>query len=211
MNEYITTQEMKDLEKRAVENGITIEALMENAGRAIAYNAEKEFGVNGKKILAVAGRGNNGGDALVAARWLSGKNVYVTAILLADPEEIKTREAKRNWDILGCAKLAATTKDDIEKLDPYIKDADIIIAGIFGTGINGAIKDPEATAIRLINSSKAKKIAVDVPSGLDPDTGKANDPTIMADITVTMHRAKIGLKGNGRYAGKVIVADIGMG
>jgi NAD(P)H-hydrate epimerase len=90
-----------------------------------------------------------------------------------------------------------------------IKRSDIIIDGIFGIGIKGKIKEPHSSVIDAINSSKAFKIAVDVPSGLDPDTGEIHDKCVKADATITFHRMKTGLPGR-KVCGKIIVQHIGI-
>jgi len=91
-----------------------------------------------------------------------------------------------------------------------INNADIIIDGIFGTGIKGIIGEPHSSAIDAINRSKAYKVAVDVPSGLDPDTGKIHDKCVRADATITFHRMKKGLPSKKSICGEIIVEPIGI-
>ena len=98
-------------------------------------------------------------------------------------------------------------KDEIKK---SIENADVIIDGIFGTGIRGEIREPHVSAIELINKSKAYIVSVDVPSGIDPNSGRAHDKSIKADATVTFHRMKIGLLNNKKYTGVVHVEKIGI-
>ncbi|TRZ79632.1 MAG: NAD(P)H-hydrate epimerase, partial [Nitrosopumilales archaeon] len=91
-----------------------------------------------------------------------------------------------------------------------VNDAEIIVDGILGTGISGNIREPYSSAISLINQSHAFKLAVDVPSGLDPDTGLVNDKCVKADVTITFHKMKIGMPKNLDMCGKIIVEKIGI-
>ena len=181
---------------------------MENAGAAVA-SAVKKRAASGKVVI-MAGRGNNGGDAFVAARHLSGYDT--TVILLGRKEEIKTPEALHNWNALEKTSITLVQVTDPAMLDqPTIKKASVIIDGIFGTGIRGKLIEPESTAIDLINGSDSFVIAVDVPSGFDPDGGKF-EKSVKADLTLTFHKMKTGMtkKGADKYTGDVQVIDIGV-
>lgn len=214
MQDYITSEEMRREEAKAVAGGTSIEALMENAGRGLAAKVGESFhGVKGKRVAVIAGKGNNGGDGMVAARYLSEAGADVSLILLCEPDGIKTREARLNWDRLastGVRKLVSPDPDSLSKRRGAIDAAEILIVGIFGTGIKGNIREPEATAIRLANASAAAKVAVDIPSGLDPDTGEVKDPTFKADLTVTMHRPKAGMRGRESVTGRIEAIEIGI-
>ncbi len=210
-NEYITPEEMRELESKASSKGITTEFLMENAGRGIANEIEVNFGsVVGRNVVVVAGKGNNGGDGLVTARYLVEKGARVTVILLANPDEIRTNEAKDNWVRLDATKLVAGGVEELLKFTDMIVGATVVVAAILGTGFQGDVREPEATAIRLINQSDGMVVAVDIPSGLDPKTGEAKNPTVRADLTVTLHRPKTGLKGNEKWTGKLVTVPIGL-
>ena len=188
--------------------GIKRLQLMENAGAVIA-RAVKER-ISRGKVVIIAGKGNNGGDAFVAARHSSGYDVRV--ILLGRKEEIKTPEALQNWNVLEKISIQLTQVVDSKALDrKLIENADIIIDGIFGTGVRGKIREPESTAIDLINTSSAFVISVDVPSGLDPDSGKF-ERSVKAGLTLTFHKMKVGLMSLDakKYAGEIRVEDIGI-
>lgn len=188
--------------------GIKRLQLMENAGAAVA-NAVKQK-ISSGKVVVMAGRGNNGGDAFVAARHLSGYDV--TVILIGKKEELKTQEAAHNWKALENTSIPLIEVTDSAAFDgAMIKNADVIIDGIFGTGIRGKIHEPESTAIDLINESDAFVISVDVPSGFDPD-GDEFEKSVRADLTLTFHKMKAGLlsKTSREYAGEVRVVDIGI-
>jgi NAD(P)H-hydrate epimerase len=190
--------------------------MMENAGHGLADFIRNKFNSRGKnviRVIAVCGRGNNGGDAFVAARHLSADPKYrVSVMLLGSPLDLRTDEAKINWEIIS--KMNSIQSLSIYKLDRRIEnkicDAHIIIDGIFGTGIKEGLSDPYASAIRCINRSNAYVIAVDIPSGLDPNTGTKGQDCVKADATVTFHRLKLGLLKNRSYVGRIHVEQIGI-
>ncbi|GFO97696.1 NAD (P)HX epimerase [groundwater metagenome] len=204
----ITSARMAAIDANCEYLGIRRLQLMENAGAAVA-NAVKSR-ISSGKVVIIAGRGNNGGDAFVAARHLGGYDT--TVIMLGKKEEIKTPEAQQNWNALEKTSLPLTHVTDAAMFDPQlIKNADVIIDGIFGTGIKGKLKEPESTAIDLINASDAFVISVDVPSGFDPDGGEF-EKAVRADMTLTFHKMKIGLlsRNAAKYTGDVHVIDIGI-
>lgn len=210
--EYITPEEMRRAERESWQRGMTVELLMENAGRGIANEIGISFGpLPGVRIVVVCGVGNNGGDGFVTARYLAQAGASVTVILLAKPADIKTNEAKDNWVRLSnVERLILSSAEELRKHGGIINDAAVVVDAIFGTGIHGTVREPAATAIRMINESLAKKVSVDIPSGLDPGTGEVSAPTVMADMTATLHMKKVGFKGNGRYTGRVVVIPIGI-
>jgi len=209
--EYITPEEMREAEERAVERGMAVEEMMENAGRAVA-DAVVEWCNPSGGIVVVCGSGNNGGDGFVAARHLS-KRFKTSVVLLGRPGDIRTPEAKRNWERLAATKaetISAASIEEVRASAKVLELAEVIVAAILGTGIKGEVREPLATAMDLVNKSRAKKVAVDVPSGLDPGTGAVSRHTIRADLTVTFHRPKVGLRGRDEYTGQVVVAPIGI-
>jgi len=182
--------------------------MMENAGAAAVKNLIKKFDdISKKNVVVFAGLGNNGGDALVMARHLSGYGVSVTVVLLGESEKIKTEESQWNWKLLekmSSVKLISGTNSNFDY------KADIIIDGILGTGISGEIREPYSSAINFINSSDSFKFAVDVPSGLDPDTGNTANIVVKADLTVTFHKMKKGMPKSNDLCGEIIVEKIGI-
>ncbi len=200
--------------------------MMENAGSRIADFLLCEFGdkILDKKIVAVCGKGNNGGDALVAMRHLSGyilskclpdKRSSLSVNLLCRPNELKTAEAVSNWKITGKINSITTLtleSNTLAEIEENIKKADIILDGIFGTGIKGVISEPFCSIINCINNRKnnAYILSVDIPSGLNPDTGEIKVSTISADATVTFHRLKHGHIKGASVVGKIVVNKIGI-
>jgi hydroxyethylthiazole kinase-like uncharacterized protein yjeF len=210
--DYITLDEMSALEKGASEYGLSVRDLMENAGRGVAEFILSRYGAV-ERVCVVCGGGNNGGDGFVVARHLS-VLCMVKVILLTSPERIRTEEARENWHALARTKAelhVAADTDALVESSSIIAEADVIVVAIFGTGVKGGVvKEPSATAISMINKARGVKIAVDIPSGIDPETGAASHPTVRADVTVALHLPKIGLKGREEFTGEVVVAPIGI-
>jgi NAD(P)H-hydrate epimerase len=204
----ITVKQMMQIEENGHRMGFLRKFMMENAGASSVRRLKEKFGdFSSKKILVFAGLGNNGGDALVIARHLAGYGASVVVNLLGNPENIKTEESRWNWEILE--KMKSIKLISGEKTN-YDFKGDIIVDGILGTGISGNIREPYSTVIQSINESDAYKIAVDVPSGLDPDSGDTSDVFINADITVTFHRMKVGMPKRQDLCGKIFVEKIGI-
>lgn len=182
--------------------------MMENAGAAATRRLVEKIGdISSKKVLVFAGLGNNGGDALVISRHIAGYGTAVTLVLLGNPEDIKTEESRWNWQLLEKMKSVKLITGEQPKYD---FNTDVIVDGILGTGIAGTIREPHASAISFINKSKAFKLAVDVPSGLDPDTGNTANLCVKADITVTFHKMKIGMPKRKDMCGQIFVEKIGI-
>ena len=212
----ITSDEMYKIEENGHKLlGMRRIYMMENAGHGVADFIVSKFRYNlvGKKIVAVCGTGNNGGDALVACRHLAGYyGAELAIILLGSPISLHSEEASTNWKIIqrmnSIKVFIGNEMTDLVKGN--IAEAQIVIDGIFGTGIKGIINDPHASAIVEINNSDAYVVAVDVPSGLDPNTGIPHDKCVHANATVTFHRLKIGLLNNKDYTGTVHLERIGI-
>lgn len=204
----ITVKQMYQIEENGHQMGFLRQLMMENAGAAIVKQLVNKFpDISSKKVLVFAGLGNNGGDALVVARHLAGFGCKVTVILLGNPQDIKTTECRTNWQILEKMKSVQLGfgLDDASNFN-----VDIIVDGILGTGITGTIREPQASAIDLIKKSKAFKVAVDVPTGMNPDTGETADKYVKADMTVTFHRMKVGMPKRTDICGKIFVEKIGI-
>ena len=205
----ISTDRMAAVDANAAALGVPRKQLMESSGNAVA-SAVRNVAEPGASIALVCGRGNNGGDAFVSARFLSAYDVRVH--LLGRPESITTDIARENWEALGEAEIPTETVADSANLD--LGTPDVVVDAMLGTGITGALREPERTAATRINEVReagATVIAVDVPSGVNADTG---NPTggegalaVDADRVVTFHEVKPGLE---RLSAEVTVADIGI-
>jgi NAD(P)H-hydrate epimerase len=151
--------------------------------------------------------GNNGGDGLVMARHLAGYDAKVTVMLLGSPDKIKTEESNWNWSILQ--KMPSVKLLSGGNLD-FDFAPDVIIDGILGTGISGEIREPYASAINYINDTNCFKFAVDVPSGMDPQSGETANIFVKADMTVTFHKMKQGIPKRKDLTGELFAEKIGI-
>jgi NAD(P)H-hydrate epimerase len=210
---HISVAQMRELERRAVEErGVPASRLMEAAGKAVADEAAKL--TDGGIYYLFAGYGNNGGDGFVAARYLAKSGYAVRVFLVGEPKKLSA-ESQANLDLSIDAGISAkkmTSAVDIETAMKPIAAKDVIIDAIFGIGLKGEVMEFYQKVIEAINSTKAHVISVDVPSGLDADTGKPLPVAVRAEETVTFAYPKTGFKSPQAqpYLGKLIIADIGL-
>jgi NAD(P)H-hydrate epimerase len=201
----VTAAQMAEADRIASEDlGVAVELLMENASHQIATAARLFLGsVAGKRIVALAGSGNNGGDALGALRHLSGWGAEVRAMLSGPAERLRPL-ARRQHDILD--------RLGLRRDDAAVGDADLILDGLLGYSVAGPPRDAVADLIRAANTSRLPILAIDLPSGLDPDTGEPLGVTIRAALTVTLALPKRGLIETRSHAlvGDLLLADIGI-
>ena len=210
----ITSDQMYRIE----ENGESVLGMrrflmMENAGHGVAdFVAHKFKNLKNKRIVTVCGTGNNGGDGFVASRHLAGYGAKMTVILLGSPSDLRSEEARLNWGIIEKMDSIEIIfgKELTDEVKTRIARAHIILDSIFGTGIKGEIREPYTSAIDAINKSKAYVLAVDIPSGFDPNTGQIHEKCVRADATITFHRPKVGLAKGKKYTGPVHVEWIGI-
>ena len=203
----ISVDQMYRIENNGHKLGFLKKFMMENAGAVAVKRLAEKQDLEKKNILIFAGLGNNGGDGLVMARHLSGYGSHVTVVLLGSSEKIKTEESNWNWSILKkmpSVKLISNGNTD------FGFKPDIVIDGILGTGIAGEIKEPYASAINYINGLDCFKLAVDVPSGLDPDTGNVANICVKSDMTVTFHKMKRGIPKRKDLTGELYAEKIGI-
>ena len=194
----ISSQEMRILEARS---SIPRNVLMENAGKAVYQVIKERFDLKDKKILVACYHGNNGGDGFVAARYLCGE--AETDILFIGDESRLKKDALLNFRKIEHNERIQFLLDDKVDFNEY----DIIIDAILGIGIQGRLNREISAIIDDINNSKAYKISVDIPTGLDPDTGAIADKCVNADLIITFHDLKKGLE---KLHDKTVVADIGL-
>ena len=200
------------------ELGMAGVVLMENAGRSCAELViEKLAGAGGAKVCVFCGTGNNGGDGYVIARHLLNAGVEVAVVLCGERAKVRG-DAKANFDILEgmgqrieCLDLSG---DDIaDEVGRAAGAADMIVDGLFGTGLSGELRDEYKVLVESINAQDVCVVAVDIPSGLDCDTGEPLGAAVEADYTVTFVAVKrgftLGERAN-RYTGGIYVASIGV-
>lgn len=199
---------MHALEVNAEYFGIMLLQLMENAGRNVAAEVASRFPKE-QEIAVFCGLGGNGGDGFVAARHLAAMGYKVTVILAGKSKDVTHPAALQNL----CALKALESIPICEVADSAalpVVDAKIVIDALLGTGTKGKLKPPIAQLVEYINSLNAFKLAVDAPTGIDSDTGETLGTAVKADVTVTFHKAKTGLKNAEKHVGKLLVKSIGL-
>ena len=212
----VTAAQMHDLEQDAVAAGTSLDELMEQAGLAVAQEAWLSLGVvAGRRMLVLCGPGNNGGDGLVAARHLAAWEGDVVVYLIAprDPADANMAKVRE----LGVPVFAATEDTDGAALVRALDGAELVIDALLGTGRSRPIEGVLAQILQRLHEAERrthapKIVAVDLPTGVDADSGQADPLAVRADMTVTFGLAKVGLytlPGSG-YAGRVQVVDIGL-
>lgn len=194
----ISSEDMKILE---IKSNISRLALMESAGKAVYHAIKQKFDLNDKKILVVCYHGNNGGDGFVAARHLCDE-AETDVLFIGDENKLK-KESMVNFKKIEHNEKIQFLLDDEVDFGGY----DIIVDAILGIGIKGRLNMEISSIIDNINNSKAFRVSVDIPTGLDPDTGAIIDKMVNADLIVTFHDLKKGLEN---FREKTIVADIGL-
>ena len=201
----ISVKQMYEIENAGHAMGFHKRYMMENAGAAAVRRlAERIPDMSTKKILVMAGSGNNGGDGLVMARHLAGLGARVRVVMPTGAASIKTEECRDNHALL--LQMPSVELADSPRNDTY----DIVIDALLGTGITGEIREPFASAISYINRTGAFVFAVDTPSGLDPDTGTVANTYVTADMTVTFHRMKRGIPKRPNVTGDTYAERIGI-
>ncbi|RQG89948.1 NAD(P)H-hydrate dehydratase [Natrarchaeobius halalkaliphilus] len=198
----ITGERMGAVDENAAALGVPRRQLMESSGNAVA-RVVREVAEPGSSVAIVSGRGNNGGDGFVAARFLD--EFDLRTLLLGRPETIGTEIARENWDALEEAAYETRVVTDSQNLE--LPTVDVVVDAILGTGIAGDLREPAATAARAITAADATVVSVDVPSGFDADGGDHSDDAVSADHVVTFHDTKPGLEA---LEATVTVADIGI-
>src|SRR4030042_1800085 len=198
--------------------GVPGVVLMENAGRSCAeLIKEKLAGITETKVCIFCGTGNNGGDGYVIARHLLNSGFRITIVVCGDRHKIKG-DAKINLDILE--RLGQPIKqfnlrngDFAGQVNNLIADADMLVDALFGTGLKGEVSDEFKQLIESINSQNCPILAVDIPSGLDCDTGQPLGAAIKATYTVTFVAVKKGFVSSiaaAQYTGRIFIASIGV-
>ena len=234
----LTTTQMQRLDRLTVKRyGVPVLLLMENAGRAVAETTREWLRKKrGRTALILTGSGHNGGDGIVAARYLGNWGYQVKVLWVKDPALLEgdagthyriaqrfgvpfqpfllssrhavSRDPSYRADLIGPGLRIAGATESRRNL----QQADVLVDALLGTGLKGVVRDPYASAITAINASRRPIIAVDIPSGLDANTGKPLGMAVKASVTVTMAAPKIGLllPSAKPFVGRLKVADIGI-
>ena len=215
--DLVTAEEMRTLDRLTIESGTTGHLLMERAGRGatqVLFECFPRLRRKGRRAVIVAGTGNNGGDGFVIARLLRRRGVRTQVVLLGRAEKVRGDAARM---LQGYTRGRGTVHEidagnDLTLLADALPQADVIVDAIFGTGLDKPVRELHAEAIELMNASGVPIFAVDVPSGLNADTGLPMGTAVQAEATATFGFAKIGqaLYPGVRHCGRLAVVDIGL-
>jgi len=208
---YLSRSQVRDLDRRAIEEyGVPGVVLMENAGRDAA-ELLLSLGIHGR-VLVCCGKGNNGGDGFVIARHLANRGVNLQVLLCTPPEEL-TGDALLNFRIIERGQYPfQVLGKELDGLQEEVARSEWVVDALFGTGLSGPVRAPYDRIIEAINARGIHVFAVDIPSGLDCDSGKPLGPTIRAEHTATFVAPKQGFANPAAapYVGLVHVVDIGL-
>src|SRR5205823_4411136 len=207
----ITNDEMLAAEYNSEYLGVTHFQLMETVGARMADRiAEKTRGKTNPRIHVIAGPGKNGGDGFAAARHLASQGYKVRVTLVGRTSDVHEEAAKHQLDAIlqMTDSIQFESLPDSSQLRPI--EADIILDAVLGYGIKGELRQPLLGAVRIINRSRGYKIGLDLPSGLDSDTGEPHGEAVKADLTISLHKIKQGLVKGTQYAGETISLPIGI-
>lgn len=200
---------MRALEVNAEYFGFSLLQLMELAGTSVAREVAVRFNPK-KKVALFCGLGGNGGDGFVAARHLLAAGFDVEVILVGRGRDVNNESAAKNWLILQSLKDKVPIVEVTDSSAIPAVNADVVVDSLLGTGTKGKLKAPIRKVVETINAMDGFKVAVDIPTGIDSDTGDVLGAAVKADLTVTFHRAKAGLEKAKTDAGEVVVAPIGL-
>ena len=216
MMKVATAEQMQELDRKSIETyripGIV---LMENAGKGATEIISNTFpDIQNKKIAIVAGKGNNGGDGFVIARYLLNRGISVKVYLLADPKVLRG-DAETNFQIFQRMKgevISVPSSKDYQKVKKELEKFDLLIDAIFGTGLDAEVRGYYREVIDHLNTLQQPIVAIDIPSGLDANTGKPLGTAIRASLTITFGLPKVGhlLSPGLDYVGEVKLVDIGL-
>ena len=210
VSEMISSREMRALEINSEYFGVSRLQLMENAGRSVAAEIASRFTPDKARVAVFCGLGGNGGDGFVAARHLTCLGFKVDVILAGRSESIADDEARKNWLALQALKDIVTFYEVHDSsLIPSI-EAEVVVDALLGVGLKGTLRPPILQMVKEINKMKAFRVSVDVPTGINSDSGDVLGKAVRANLTVTFHKKKPGLVKAKRYTGELVVRDIGL-
>ena len=207
----ITTEEMLAAEYNSEYLGVTHFQLMESVGAKVAQEISSKLQTKtNPRIHVIAGPGRNGGDGFAVARHLASQGFKVRVTLVSRTSDLHDEASKQqlNSILRMVDSIQFESLPDSSQLKPV--EADAILDAILGYGIKGDLRQPLLGAVRIINRSKGYKIALDLPSGLDSDTGEPHGEAVKADLTISLHKIKQGLLKGTEYAGETISLPIGI-
>ena len=210
VTETVTSPEMRAIETNAEYYGISLLQLMETAGRNVAEEIASRFNPKKTKVAIFCGSGGNGGDGFVAARYLTCHGFKVEIVLATRASNIAHESAEKNWVALQPLRNTIPVREVKDSvLIPDVK-ADVVVDALLGIGVTGKLRPPIMQIVEKINAMDAFRVAVDVPTGINSDTGEVLGNAVKANLTVTFYKAKPGLAKAKEYTGEVVVKNIGL-
>lgn len=209
MKKVLAPAQMAAADRLAIDSGIPGFSLMQTAGAAAGRAAvELMGGAYGRKVVVVCGKGNNGGDGMIAAAWLQRRGALCRVVTIDDPSAFKG-DAARAFRMLGGVRHSQFSPG---RFASQLERCDLLIDAVVGTGFKGTLSGAAGRAVSSAGEAAPATLAVDIPSGVNGETGAAGGPVIHADATVTLAALKPGLllEPGASLAGDVWVADIGI-
>ncbi|MCK4952502.1 NAD(P)H-hydrate dehydratase [Candidatus Bathyarchaeota archaeon] len=206
----ITGREMRSLEINSEYFGFSRLQMMENAGRNVANEIASRFTPKDTRIAVFCGLGGNGGDGFVAARHLACLGFKVDILLAGKSIDNMNEETRKNWQILQFLTDTITLNELYDSsLIPDV-NVEVVVDALLGVGLKGSLRPPILQLVKKINELKAFCVSIDVPTGIDSDSGEVLGDAVRSDLTVTLHKMKLGLTNAEEYAGEIVVREIGL-
>ena len=200
---------MRALEINSEYFGVSLLQLMENAGKNVAQEIALRF-PDKRKVTIFCGLGGNGGDGFVAARHLLGLGFQISVIIVGKSKWINHKASLKNWVVLKNLSDYISITEISDSSDIPNVNAEIVIDAILGTGSRGKLRQPVKKIVEFINTLDAEKVSIDIPTGLDSDTGETLGAIIKPNLTITFHKIKSGLINSKYFCGEILVSDIGL-
>ena len=205
----VSSRESRILDRNSEYLDVSTLQLMENAGRAVSDEVAARF-TPSSEVAVYAGTGRNGGDGMVAARHLASRGFHVSLILIGTPGEIRDEATYINWRAINAMSESVALEIARDSSQIPSRKCDIAIDALLGTGARRTLRQPIMRTVEILNEMKCFKVAVDVPTGIDSDTGEVLGRALKANATITFHARKAGLRIAAGYCGEVKVTGIGI-
>jgi NAD(P)H-hydrate epimerase len=209
LSPQLTSLESSTLDRNSEYLGISTLQLMENAGRSVADLISARFGA-GSLVVFYCGTGRNGGDGMVAARHLAGRNFRIVLRLVGNSKMISDPIVRQNWLAVKSMSGSVSLEECGDSSLLAKTESDVLVDAVLGTGAKGKLRQPILGAVQAMNLSRGFKVAVDVPTGIDSDTGEVLGEAVHANLTVTFHATKPGLSKAKDFCGEINIIDIGI-
>jgi len=207
--ERISAREMRAIELNSEYLGVSTLQLMENAGRVVASEIASRFS-SPSRIVVYSGTGKNGGDGMVVARHLASLGYNVSLVLVGNEGNVRDEVVISNWQVVKEMQESIQVRIAYDSSLIRVEDCEVTVDALLGIGARGAPRPPILQAVKAINESKSFKVAVDVPTGVDADSGETEGEAVKADLTITFHKEKTGLARAKKYVGELRVASVGI-